>query len=387
MRNLANTPHIYIDISGIVRRFINGDLPTGIDRTLLAYVQHYAHHALAIVRWAGRYWVLPKAQSAKLFSWLHSPHSKTTAYQLIFSGILNNSYRKIKPGGFLLNISYSGIRKPRYLQMIKQLQLKPIFFVHDLIPITHPEYFHAAKDLHHKKQINQILALATGIIVNSQATLDELTTFAHLSNQNLPPVIKAWLGSSLHNGAQNLRPIDTTYFVILSTIEPRKNHLLLLQLWRDLANRYGEKTPKLVIIGQHGWDNQHVLNFLDRSPLIQNLVIQHSTCSDDELINYLSYAQALLFPSFVEGYGLPLIEALSMNVPGIVSDIPIFREVAQDIPEYIDPLDGRRWADVIMAYAEPESPYRAAQLQRLSTFKSPSWTEHFAQVDAFMELL
>ena len=95
----------------------------------------------------------------------------------------------------------------------------------------------------------------------------------------------------------------------------------------------------------------------------------------------------MLFPSFVEGYGLPLIEALALGVPVIASDLPVFREIAGDIIEYIDPLDGKRWGDVIMDYAKTDSASRTAQLARIQEFKVPTWDEHFIQVDALLAAL
>lgn len=64
---------ILIDVTRLVDRFMKGRLPTGVDRVGLAYVQHYGSSAQAVVRWVGRLWVLPRAQSANLFAWLVNP--------------------------------------------------------------------------------------------------------------------------------------------------------------------------------------------------------------------------------------------------------------------------------------------------------------------------
>ncbi|HEU0202520.1 MAG TPA: glycosyltransferase, partial [Burkholderiaceae bacterium] len=90
---------------------------------------------------------------------------------------------------------------------------------------------------------------------------------------------------------------------------------------------------------------------------------------------------ALLFPSFVEGYGLPLLEALQAGTPVIASDLPVFREIAGRIPEYVDPLDGPTWLAQIEDYASPASTARAAQKSRMAGFAAPTWAQHFAAVD------
>jgi glycosyltransferase involved in cell wall biosynthesis len=84
---------------------------------------------------------------------------------------------------------------------------------------------------------------------------------------------------------------------------------------------------------------------------------------------------------------MPLVEALALGVPVIASDLAVFREIAGDIPEYIDPLDGVRWAEQVMAYAQPDSRERAAQLQRIEHFKTPTWGEHFVKVDGLLARL
>jgi len=140
------------------------------------------------------------------------------------------------------------------------------------------------------------------------------------------------------------------YFVVLSTIEPRKNHWFLLQMWRRLVETMGDSAPRLVIIGQRGWECENVAYMLERSEKLKGFVFEYSNCTDEELATYLHHAQALLFPSFAEGYGMPLVEALAFGVPVIASDLPVFREVAGEIPEYVDPLDGKRWAELVKEY-------------------------------------
>src|SRR6185369_1992296 len=97
------------------------------------------------------------------------------------------------------------------------------------------------------------------------------------------------------------------------------------------------------------------------------------------------HARALLFPSFVEGYGMLLVEALMLGTPAIASALPVFREVAGDVPEYLDPLDGAGWARAVRDYARPDSERRQAQLQRMGAFTLPTWERHFERVEGLLE--
>jgi glycosyltransferase involved in cell wall biosynthesis len=124
---------------------------------------------------------------------------------------------------------------------------------------------------------------------------------------------------------------------------------------------------------------------LERCTTLKGYVFEYSECSDTELAAWLLHARALLFPSFTEGYGMPLVEALSLGVPVLASDLPVFREIASDIPEYIEPLDGKRWEESIMAYTSSASEARTEQCSRISQYRAPLWEHHFKQVEQLME--
>lgn len=170
---------------------------------------------------------------------------------------------------------------------------------------------------------------------------------------------------------QELRP----FFVYLSTIEPRKNHLLLLHLWRRMVEQRGkEATPYLVLIGKRGWENENILDMLERCPALKDIVFEKNCLSDEDVADLLRNSSGLLFPSFVEGYGLPLAEAMSLGLPCICSDIPVFREVGGDIPLYIDPLDSMNWQKAIDDFSQNGSLWQL-QKQKLRNFHPISWTE------------
>ena len=134
------------------------------------------------------------------------------------------------------------------------------------------------------------------------------------------------------------------YFVVCGTIEPRKNHMTLLDVWRDLAERLGPATPKLILVGKRGWHNENVLDLLERCAALRPHVIEASGLSTPALRSLLAGARAALAPSFGEGFGLPVAEAAACGAPVIASDIETFREIAADSLDYVDPLDGIRLA-------------------------------------------
>ena len=259
--------------------------------------------------------------------------------------------------------------------------------MHDLIPLTHPEYCRAGEQTKHAARMRTVLETGAGVIGNSQATLDDLSAFGKGLGLPVPPAVVAWLGTEgLSPEGAGAAP-DRPTFVILGTIEARKNHLMLLQVWQRLIRRLGPNAPRLLIIGQRGWECEQVFDLLDRGETLRDAVIELGDCTDEQLAAHLQSARALLFPSLVEGYGLPLVEALQAGTPVIASDLPVFREIGGDAPDYLDPLDGPAWEQAILDYLDDASGLRAAQLKRLAGFHPPTWKDHFSRVEAWMETL
>jgi glycosyltransferase involved in cell wall biosynthesis len=225
------------------------------------------------------------------------------------------------------------------------------------------------------------------LLVNSEETGRDLDQYAKKNGYKIPAWTVARLGADQLKKQTVSRSFSHPYFVVLSTIEPRKNHLLLLHVWRELIEQLGEYAPRLIVIGRRGWECEQVVDMLDRCIILNGFVIEISNCNDQELACWLEQARALLFPSFTEGYGLPLIEALSLGVPAIVSDIAVFREIAGNVPEYISPIDGTGWKQTILEYMNLRSTARQAQIERMANYKAPTWADHFRVVEELLVTL
>src|SRR5262249_34824620 len=167
-------------------------------------------------------------------------------------------------------------------------------------------------------------------------------------------------------------------------IEARKNHLLLLNLWRQLVDELGDTAPRLVLVGQRGWETENAIDMLERCPALRGVVFERNNLPDGEVARLLRGAQALLLPSFAEGFGFPLVEALALGVPALCSNLRALRENGGEVAEFLDPLDGPGWRAAVIDYSLSVSSRRQAQLTRLTGWTPPSWTDHFALVDALI---
>lgn len=360
-------------------------LPTGIDRVGLAYVSYFRERARALVRFPGRWLVLSDVDSKRLFDGLisHSSNIRKLIVWLIGKSIVLNWQRPSR-GSILINTGHCGIESDDYGRQVRRYGLQPIYFLHDLIPIAFPEYCRPGESERHHRRLRTILETGRGVIVNSTTTGKELASYADSLGLTVPKWITAHLAPPVFPVTVNESPLGEPYFVVLGTIEPRKNHLLLLYLWRRLVNAYGRASPRLVVIGQRGWECEQVVDMLERCEALKGYVIEMSDCDDKVLAAWVANALALLFPSFAEGYGIPLVEALSLGTPVIASDLPVFRELAGDIPDYLDPIDGEGWFKAVLEYSETNSPRRAAQKVRMAGWQAPTWDRHFEKIEDFM---
>ncbi len=260
-----------------------------------------------------------------------------------------------------------------------------VTLVHDVIPLTHPEFARPNGAAEHARRMRTIDLYTDGIIGNSQATLDAIAP--HLSPLRPRVMRVAHLGSEWGDTppvSRTTSPDDRPYFVCVATIEPRKNHLLLLNIWRRLVERMGSAAPRLILVGRRGWENENVIDILERSTMLTGHVEEAADVSDRQLDELLAGARAVLIPSFVEGYGMPVAEALAAGVPVISSDLEALREVGCDVPEYLDPIDGVGWLDMILDYAKPDSDRRARQQDRMLGWSPMSWAAH---IDVVLEVI
>lgn len=369
---------ILIDISRLAIRCSRGRLPTGVDRVCLAYVNHFGPTARAVLRKGSWTWVFPESASQRLFSLLLSPPADfDRRLSLLLAANLPFPWKSAcPPGAILFNVGHSGLDRPDYAVWLAKNGCRPIYMVHDLIPLTHPEFCRPGEDTRHRLRLQTILKTAAAVVTNSRATLDELTAFTAAAGMPMPLSTAAPLAAWSLPAPAATSPIPFPYFIMLGTIEPRKNHWLILQVWRRLVELHGAAAPRLVLVGQRGWECENVVDMLERCALLKDHVIELSSCSDADLSTYLMHARALLFPAFTEGFGLPLAEALSLGTPAIASDLKVFKEVFGTLPDYCDPLDGMSWLEMILDYADPTSRKRMAQKERLTGLALPTWEDH-----------
>lgn len=386
-----------LDLTRSLRRV--GRVATGVDRVELAYLAHLltgdaplygvARTALGYVlldragmqgfrdRLEGRVpWGradllsrLPRGRTAALTR-AESDLRRMARGRCLPSGLTSLLARHLPPGFAYLNVGHSNLTD-RVLGAVKKARGRITVLIHDVIPLEYPAYQRPGTVAPFRAKIDRVAAQADLIIYNSQDT--RRRSEAQMRGR-IPPADVAHLGLDLPLPDDGELPPGLTpkspYFVVVGTIEPRKNHDFLLDLWQQM----GADAPLLLICGARGWNNRAVFDRLDQLPP-DGPVREFSGLSDPGLAALVQGAAGMLFPSHAEGFGLPPAEALSLGSRVLCNDLPVLREVLGDKAVYAATTEPYSWIRTIEEWtASPPDPRPA------KTFNAPTWAEHFKTV-------
>ena len=380
---------LYADVTRLLYRHLTNLSHTGIDRVNLEYARWVVSRGGRLCAKRGTCLMqLPLDPWMRLLVEGVQPGNAENDLFRRFTLLLKwwTARKPVERDSTVLVSTHSWLAKEETWQWVAARQIRAVVFIHDLIPIDYPEYQRPEEKAFHEKRMRLTLRHAAALIVNSRCTASAIERFAQKEKLPFPPVLVAALGHNLPPPADAALPsgLCAPYFVALGTIEPRKNHLLLLALWRQMVKATSGPMPQLVVVGRRGWECEQVVDMLERCEAIHPHLLEINNASDEQVASLLKGARALLMPSFAEGFGMPVQEALAVGTPVISSPLPAIKEFAGDIPDYTEPHDGARWMDLIEDYARDHSELRGAQLDRLKRFKDTSWPEHFALVEEFL---
>ena len=257
--------------------------------------------------------------------------------------------------------------------------------MYDLLPVTHPEFFKSNVTEPFSAALQIALEQGDYFVAISDAVRDALREYAeeHGPRRRLRPAsfVSFRLGSTLdmirRNGhvRESLqhafnRPGAQPPYLTVGTIEPRKNHVLLLDAFDQIWTRFPDAA--LCIVGRIGWLCEDLVERIVRHPQYGRALFMFNDLSDSELAYCYQHAKGLLFPSHAEGFGLPVVEALQHRLPVLVSDIPIHREVGRDFCTYFDPLSP---AALTRLVCDIEATGTFPAVRQPDDFALPSWKE------------
>jgi glycosyltransferase involved in cell wall biosynthesis len=169
------------------------------------------------------------------------------------------------------------------------------------------------------------------------------------------------------------------FVLSVGSIEPRKNHSLLYQVWKTLAQRLGEQTPLLVLVGGKSGYADNVLFQMQNDPLTAAHVVWLSHGQDQELVWLYRHCLFTLFPTLYEGWGLPVAESLGLGKCCIASCTSSVPEVGGDLVDYHAPNDPDGCLRLIERALDPA--YRAARTAQIQRrYRLTKWADTAKQM-------
>lgn len=262
------------------------------------------------------------------------------------------------PGRLLPTLAKLGLGSERLCGSVPLFHLTD--YVHPPLGDTrslltlHDLAFIEAPDLHGEASSAQMLArtrkaseIAQFCICPSRATADVARSRLNIDPSRLRVIP---FGVDHIRNAAAADPLGgRPFLLVLGTIEPRKNHLRLLQAWRQL----GRQRPLLVVIGARGWLCEEAVACLEQE-VAGGLLRWHQQADDSVVYAHLSHARALLYPSLLEGFGFPPLEALSLGTPVLAGDTPALRESLADAAWFCHPRSVEDIGEVLARMLEDQ---------------------------------
>lgn len=287
------------------------------------------------------------------------------------------------------SVWFSKFKRKKLYQLLKIRDIKIVNFMHDILPILNPQFFSNTGSLSSFVQyFGAAIKYSDLFITSTKSTLNEIYKLTDSMNLERIPGDYSWLGSNI-KAASSSSDIDPEvvnavekgkYILCVGTIEPRKNLEFVLDAFEK---QLFDKGINLIFAGRIGWN---VGGFVERinNCSRKNSQFWHFIGLDDANIDYLyKNCTALVFSSFDEGFGLPVVESLEKGTPVIASDIPVLREVGRDYADYFELGNYDDFYDIVTKYYFDDN-YRNSKIDKIKQFVSYTWQQ---TADRMLEII
>jgi glycosyltransferase involved in cell wall biosynthesis len=268
----------------------------------------------------------------------------------------------------------------------RQHGFRCVLMCYDLIPSLFPHLIPSDPALY-DSHFCDLLHTADAVCAISETTAQSLRELATRSGLPTPPVHTVRLGADFNmNDPVPVRLGGRPFVLFVSTVEPRKNHRLLLEVWRRLSDRM-TSPPLLVVAGRRGWQCDDVFAAMESDLRLRRNVRHVDTPSDRELAWLYRNCLFTVFPSIYEGWGLPVVESMLAGKLCVASTAGAVVEAGAGSAIHIDVLDGCRWVEVVeelagdpVRLAEASVPVQAAGAKIRSTHTWSAFADEIRRI-------
>jgi len=267
----------------------------------------------------------------------------------------------------------------------KEHGFKLVHFAFDMIPSKLPGFVVPWLPKVFTKYHKKAFSIADGIVSISQSTALDIKEFMNLNGLELTAKVKVVrIGESIDDSKEKaVKGVKPGYILSVSTVEARKNHAALFYVIKE-AYRLGIDLPKIIIVGRKGWHTGDMLYMLENDPVAKDAIEVISGIDDSQLTWLYRNSLFTIFPSFYEGWGMPVAESLAYGKMCIASNTSSVPEIAGDLVEYFSPFNTGEMLDSIVKFLDDETRSKKEALIK-DKYKPTSWAEMYSNVADFVE--
>lgn len=330
---------------------------------------------------------LPKDHPNRIFRFVGKARRRSIAYYQIAQRYLHRrSAGPFKSDDTILVIGsiWIGNFIEDLVSLKARKKFKLVHFSFDMIPSILPGFVVPWLPKVFIKYHKQVLHAAEGIIAISQSTASDIKTFAGTHGiKTIPKVGVVRIGESIDDVKEKkIKNLEPGFLLSVSTIEARKNHAALFYMLRE-AREQGITLPKIVIVGRKGWHTEDFRYMVKRDPIAREGIVLLSDTNDAQLTWLYNNCRFTIFPSFYEGWGMPIAESLAYGKMCIASNTSSMPEIAGDLIDYFSPYNTDELLKKVTKYLnQKELTTKEKQIKK--QYKPTSWESMFAQVDEFI---
>ncbi len=270
-----------------------------------------------------------------------------------FSNLFLDYLPQFFPGYLQPNLGEPNIFHGTNYTVYPYKNIQKIISIYDLSFIRYPEYVDSVVQ-QYAKRLSRCIKWTDLIITISESSKQDIINYLNFPSDRIfvTPLASHYNANFLSNldlekEVENINyDFSRPYLLFVSTIEPRKNIQAIISAFNFLKKRY-KIEHQLVLIGKKGWKYDAIFTAIENSPW-QNQIHHLNYLSHELVALFYSRADVFVYPSHYEGFGLPVLEAMTLGAPVVTSNTSSLPEVTGDAALLIDPNNYMQLADAIL---------------------------------------
>jgi glycosyltransferase involved in cell wall biosynthesis len=265
--------------------------------------------------------------------------------------------------------------------------------VHDVSYLEHPQYFTRFRAMQLKRTVKRSVYAAARVLTPSEFSRDAILRHYDIDPSKVVVIPNA--ASSVFRpverqvaaaAVERKYGIQGPFVLMVGDLQPRKNHLGLLRAFEDVMRAHSQLPHRLVFVGKETWYSKELHRAVNASGMADRVSFT-GFVEDADLLHFYGACDLLVFPSFYEGFGLPILEGMACGRAVVCSNLTAMPEVADGAAILFDPHShteiGRAISDVLLD-SELRSRLERLGIQRAAHF---SWEQAASQtLDVYHEV-